>query len=129
MGFFGSLAGFVRLELISADKETALRDISNAGIAIKDAESIDELRVQFTISRASMGKVQELTQRKGERLTVLRRSGLFWPLWSLHRRPVLMAAMALMLALTIVVTGPIILAYPFVQKSFVQGITIGSVKG
>ena len=35
----------------------------------------------------------------------------------------------LRMALTIVVTGPIVLAYPFVQKYFVQGITIGAVKG
>lgn len=36
---------------------------------------------------------------------------------------------SLKMALTIVVTGPIVLAYPIVQKYFVQGITIGSVKG
>lgn len=36
---------------------------------------------------------------------------------------------SLKMALTVVVTGPIILLYPFVQKYFVQGITIGAVKG
>lgn len=35
----------------------------------------------------------------------------------------------LKMALTIVVTGPIVLAYPIVQKYFIQGITIGAVKG
>lgn len=33
------------------------------------------------------------------------------------------------LAMTIVATGPIILAYPFAQKYFVEGMTIGAVKG
>ncbi|MGF7144282.1 putative aldouronate transport system permease protein [Anaerotaenia torta] len=35
----------------------------------------------------------------------------------------------LKMALTVVVTGPIILLYPIVQKYYVQGITIGAVKG
>ncbi len=33
------------------------------------------------------------------------------------------------LALTVVVIGPIVLAYPFVQKYFVKGLTVGAVKG
>ncbi|SFB51403.1 putative aldouronate transport system permease protein [Cohnella sp. OV330] len=33
------------------------------------------------------------------------------------------------LAMTVVVTGPIILVYPFVQKYFVKGMTVGAVKG
>ncbi|GHV07259.1 sugar ABC transporter permease [Spirochaetia bacterium] len=40
-----------------------------------------------------------------------------------------MPTQTLKMALTVVVTGPIILLYPMVQKYFVQGITIGAVKG
>ncbi|MDR2595997.1 MAG: carbohydrate ABC transporter permease [Treponema sp.] len=36
---------------------------------------------------------------------------------------------SLKLAMAVVTTGPIILVYPFVQKYFIKGITIGSVKG
>lgn len=40
-----------------------------------------------------------------------------------------MPSESLKMALTVIVTGPIILLYPIVQKYFVQGITIGAVKG
>lgn len=33
------------------------------------------------------------------------------------------------LAMTVVATGPIILVYPFVQKYFIKGMTVGAVKG
>jgi putative aldouronate transport system permease protein len=36
---------------------------------------------------------------------------------------------SLKLAMAVVATGPIVLAYPFVQKYFIKGVTIGSVKG
>jgi putative aldouronate transport system permease protein len=40
-----------------------------------------------------------------------------------------MPTQTLKMALTVVVTGPIVLLYPLVQKYFVQGISIGAVKG
>ncbi|MDR1532247.1 MAG: carbohydrate ABC transporter permease [Clostridiales bacterium] len=36
---------------------------------------------------------------------------------------------AMKMAMTIVVTGPIIFVYPFIQRFFIKGLTIGSVKG
>ena len=40
-----------------------------------------------------------------------------------------MPSNSLKMAMAVVATGPVILVYPFVQKYFVQGITIGAVKG
>ena len=40
-----------------------------------------------------------------------------------------MPSESLKMALTIIVTGPIISVYPFIQKYFVSGVTIGAVKG
>lgn len=40
-----------------------------------------------------------------------------------------MPSQSLKLAMAVVATGPIILVYPFVQKYFVKGITVGAVKG
>ena len=36
---------------------------------------------------------------------------------------------SMQMAMTVIATGPIVLLYPFVQKYFVKGLTIGAVKG
>jgi putative aldouronate transport system permease protein len=45
------------------------------------------------------------------------------------RENVIVPTESLKLAMTIITTGPIIMLYPFVQRYFVAGLTIGAVKG
>jgi putative aldouronate transport system permease protein len=40
-----------------------------------------------------------------------------------------MPSRSLKLSMTVIATGPVLLAYPFVQKYFVKGVTLGAVKG
>lgn len=108
MGFFRSLAGSVRVELTSADKETVLCEISDSGIEVMDVETGSELTVRFTVSRSSLHRIQQIVRRKGDRLIVVERRGFFWPLWNLHRRPVLIGGLLLMLVLAFVVPGRVL---------------------
>lgn len=57
--------------------------------------------------------------------TILAQAGVGTSLGSTINMP----SESLKMALTIIVTGPIILVYPFIQKYFVSGVTIGAVKG
>ena len=49
-----------------------------------------------------------MTRRKGERLILLRREGIFWSLWNLRRRPLLFAGMVWMLVLALWLPGRVL---------------------
>ena len=105
MGIFRSLAGSARLELTSADVSAALRDINAAKIRVWDVRIVGDLTVQFTASQKSIRFIEKIAERKGERLNVIGRSGLFWPIMGLRNRPVLVLGMAFLFALAIFVPG------------------------
>ena len=108
MGIFRSLAGSARLELTSADVSAALRDINAAKIRVWDVRIVGDLTVQFTASQKSIRFIEKIAGRKGERLNVIGRRGLFWPIMGLRNRPVLVLGMAFLFALAIFVPGRVL---------------------
>lgn len=101
MGLFRSLAGTICLELTSADVAGSLRNINELGIVISDVQTSGDLTVSFSVPRQSLHPIEKMAARKGERLRVLQRSGLFWSLWALRYRPVLLFGMSLLLVLAL----------------------------
>ena len=108
MGIFRSLAGMVRVELTSADVAGALRAINEMGIPVAQVQTSGDLTVRFTVSRRSLKSIKILAQRKGERLQILARKGIFWPILSLRRRPILVGGMALLLGLSLMLPSRVL---------------------
>lgn len=98
MGLFGSLAGQIRVELTGADIAGSMAAVSEANIAVYLIQFSDDLTVSFTIQRKDYGRLAGLAQKKGDRLRILGRKGLYWTLRSAFSRPVLIFGLLLLLA-------------------------------
>ncbi len=90
MGIFKSMAGMVTVELTSADTAGAMQELNNRGIPIFKVNPRGDLAVRFEIYRRDYAAVQRLSARRGERLTICLRRGLYWKAKGLLRRPVLL---------------------------------------
>ena len=101
MCLFRSIAGEVRGEVISADLPGFLAAAGKAGLCLRELSREDDLTIRFSTERSSLGRLSALTARRGDRLRILGRRGLFWKAVALFRRPVLMAGIGLLAALTL----------------------------
>ena len=108
MGLIQSLSGTVRLELTSADVAGSLRRINELRIPVWAVESGGDLTVSFCVSRRSQHRIAKIAARRGERLRVLGHDGLYWSFQALHRRPVLLLAVGMLLALALFVPSRVL---------------------
>lgn len=103
MELFHSLAGFVRVELTSADVAASIRNINSMNITMLDVHEIGDMTVQFTVMRSKLKKVQNEAKRKGDTIVVLSQSGLFWRITRLKERPIFVLSIVVLLALSLIV--------------------------
>lgn len=109
MSLYRSIGGQVRAELTSADIPGFLAAAGKLSLHLRDLQMENELTVRFTLERSSLGRLSALAYRRGERLQILGRWGIFWKAAALVRRPVLTAGLGLLAALTLFLPSRILL--------------------
>ena len=99
MNLWQSLEGQLDLELLTADPAQALDDFSS--IPLRNITTDGKLLLCFQVRRQDHRRAAALAEKRGERLRVLRRRGLFWKFLKLKAHPVLVLGMALLVSLTL----------------------------
>ena len=100
--------GTVYVEVVSADIPAFLSAANEAGLELRNVEMPDALTVRFEIPRTRMKTLLKLTHRRGEKLTILARRGLWWKIAALRKRSVLVAGVLLMIVLTILIPSRVL---------------------
>ncbi len=99
MDLYQSISGMVEVELTGADIASALAAITEAGIQLRSVHQTDDVTVRFTILRRDYRTLKKLTERRGETLKLLSRTGLYWWGKAALGRPVLLVGMVFLLCL------------------------------
>ncbi len=98
MGWF---TGFLKVKITSADVAGTLLAITEKNIPISAAVTEGELSVTLDIGRRDYPALKKLCDRRGERLEIVKRRGLYWTGVTLGKRPVLLVGLACLLALVL----------------------------
>ena len=99
MDLWKSLGGMVVIEITSADPAALLTAVHNAGIGIYQTVQEDNLTLRLHIQRNQYRTIKKLCDRRGDRIRLLNRIGIYWTLKGLLKRPVLLSGIAAMFLL------------------------------
>ena len=94
MNFFHSIAGMIRLELVSAAVDRTIHILNAEGIVLLEYHLLDPLTARFRISRKDLDRTRKICDQLGGTIRIIDRSGLYWTIHSLFKRPVLLAGIA-----------------------------------
>ena len=92
---------FIRGEITGADIQGTLQKLTEADVTLYDTQFQDDLTVLITCEPGDFRKVQSICGKRGDRVTILHRQGLYWNLRAIMGRPVLVAGFALILFLSL----------------------------
>lgn len=101
MDLWKSLGGMVLVEVTSADLAAAFENMNRAEIPLYSVSRQDDLTALFSVQRTDYRKLAALAEKRGDKLVILRRMGLYWAGQRLAGRPVLLAGLLLLMMLSL----------------------------
>lgn len=97
MDFVSSAMGMVRAELLSADIAAALENLNRAGIPVFTVKAKDGVCVILDLNRRDYKKARVICRKRGEKLRLLKRTGIYWSLKAIAKRPLLLFGLAVLI--------------------------------
>lgn len=97
MNLWRSLEGMIEVELTSAEPELSLEWINRSKIDMYHVCQKDPLTFLFSIRRPDYPVLSKQCEKRGEKLKIRKKSGLYWTGMALLHRPTLLIGMALLL--------------------------------
>ena len=102
MDLWKSLVGMVEVELLCADPAFALKRITAAKITVYHVDTgEDGFGLRLSIARSDFRSISKLADKYGYECKLLKRTGLYWNLKGLIKRPVLVVGMLIFFMLSL----------------------------
>ena len=95
------MQNLITAEITGADIPETMQCLINGDITLLCIVPKDELTVQLTFQRCYFRKLWKICQRRGDKIRILSRQGLYWNVRAFLQRPVLMAGFLIILFLTL----------------------------
>lgn len=93
---FGS---WIEAEVVSANVSATLDALNRIGIPLYHIQQMDELTARICCRRKDYGKIRKKIESRGDSLRILRKSGPYWTLNGMKKRPVLLVGCIFLLML------------------------------
>jgi sporulation protein YqfD len=96
MNLTESINGEVTVEITSADISAVLTALVASNIALHHVQIISDLTARMVVSRHDFKRLKVILRRRGEDDRIVRRTGIYWGMKNLLRRPVLVIGLSLL---------------------------------
>ena len=101
MDIWKSIGGMLTVELTSAEPEQTLSAWNAGGMELHQLQRKSDLTFRLQIRRKDYRKAAVLAEKRGDKLTIVRKTGIYWRTIRFFHRPVLLAGMGLLLFLAL----------------------------